>query len=402
MTGMHRTACAVLLAVAVAAGQDPISYIRDRVAEVTARTPNYTCLETIQRRSYANRYKDSLIVDRLRLEVAVVEGREQFSWPGGGRLDPQELQEVAGRGVTKNGDFSGFLSCIFASDSASYRLVSEQAPASRGTRYDYQVLRENSRYTVTANGISARVGFHGSFWVDPETLDLRRVEISADNLPPELQRSSADLAIDYALVAVGTGRFLLPKATEVRVVTDAGLENRTITDFSGCRQFLAESSISFEERPLEQTKKKDDVADELPAGLSLDADLTSPINRLTASTGDAVEAELRREARTRSGLILPKGAVLEGRIVMLERHGINRPYDLLMLRFAALRIGGRRMRLQASTTAGIRGGAGPIGYRTMGRSDTTGPMVFWGGFMELAKGFGLTLRTEAVPRGQSE
>lgn len=392
-----------LAAGAAGGGQDPISQIRFQVAERMARIPNYTCLETIDRRWYAGTYAGSQVLDRMRFEVAVVESAEQFAWPGGGPLDIRERQEVLGRGLTKTGDFAGFVGAIFATDGATYRLAGQQAIGTRpAIRYDYRVPQAASRYTITQNGVTVAVAFHGSFWVDPESLDLMRVELEADNIPPAFKRASAKVAIDYALIAVGAGSFLLPQLTDVRVVTDRKLENRATTRFSECHQFLAESSISFEEQSVEQAAKQHEAGTVLPAGMMIEAALSAPIVRRTAATGDLVKAEIRKEVKIRDGVVVPKGAIAEGRTVLLETRGSQQPTDALAVRFTRLRFGTSEIGLRARVVhcgTGYRGGfagilppGGLVYY-----SDLPAAMHFWGGFLELPKGLALTLETEAVP-----
>lgn len=394
----------LVLAVAVArCGEDPIARIRARAAERTERTPNYTCLETIDRRWYADESPASEVVDRMRLEVAVIDGKEQFSWPGGSRFDNSELQEVLGRGLTKTGDFSAFVSSIFGAHSVAFTLAGERtAPIRRAVRYDYRVPQATSRYAVTANGQTALVGFHGSFWVDPETLDVTRVELQADDIPPALKWSSVRLATDYGLAEVGAGRFLLPQATEARVVTDHGLESRTRTRFSNCRQFLAESSISFEERTAEQAAKESDADVLLPPGVILEVELAAPIERRIAAIGDRIEAKLVNAVKADVGIPIPKGAAVEGRILRLETRSPERPCDLLALRFTRLRFGAKQVRLRASVIQFTIRRPDPLGSphwaENVVRPVAPGnPMVFWGGFLALPKGFGLRLLTEVVP-----
>jgi hypothetical protein len=390
------------LAAGVAAGRDdPISQIRFKVAERTARIPNYTCLETIERSWYASDYAGSLIRDRMRFEVSVVEGSEQFAWPGGGPLDVHERQIILGRGLTKTGDFAGFVGAIFGTDSAAYTRVGEEAIGARRTiRYNYRVPQASSRYTITQNGVTVAVGFHGSFWVDPETLDLTRVELDADTIPAAFKRRSVKIAIDYGLVAVGTGDFLLPQLTDVSTVTDRKLENRTTTRFSQCRQFLAESSISFEEKSVDQAAKPDEARTALPPGMILEATLATPIVRKTAATGDLVQAEVRKEVKTRNGVVVPQGAIVEGRIVLLEARGSTEPADALAVRFTKVRFGTSEVSLRARLVGcgvGYRGGY--IASRWAGGANyisSQATMLFWGGFQELSQGLPLMIETEAV------
>ena len=391
------------LAAGVAAGSDdPISKIRFKVAERTARIPNYTCLETIERSWYASDVPGSLIRDRMRFEVSVVEGIEQFAWPGGGPLDIYERQIILGRGLTKTGDFAGFLSAIFAPDAATFTPVGEETIGGRrAIRYDYCVPQERSRYTITQNGVSAGVGFHGSFWADPETLDLTRVELDADKIPREFKRRSVKIGIDYGLVAVGTGNFLLPQLTDASTVTDRKMENRTTTRFSQCRQFLAESSISFEEKSVDQAAKPNEARAALPAGTILEATLATPILRKTAAIGDLVQAEVRKEIRSRNGVVVPQGAIVEGRIVLLEARGSRQPADALAVRFTKVRFGTSEVSLRARLVGcGAEYHGGFVGPRWAGGAryvNSQATMLFWGGFQALSPGLALTLETDAVP-----
>ena len=379
---------------AAASGEDQIARIRARVAETTARIPNYTCLETIERRWYTDEFAEDRVADRVRIEVAVVDGKEQFSWPGGIPLDARELEEILRRGVSKSGDFSGFLSGVFVSNFATYTLVGEQAGAiRRSVRYDYRVPAQ-AGYLLNRDAAQAVVAYHGSFWVDPETLDLMRLEIEGDDITPKLKMSSAKLAIDYERVAVGAGTFLLPRATDVRMAGTSGLEDRAVARFTGCRQFLAESSLSFDDRPVAPAPIDNDPGAELPAGLNLDVVLAAPIVRKTAAVGDVVQAELRKEVKTKGGVMVPKGAVVDGRIVTLETHGSAQSADLLGLRFTRIRFGAKQVRLRAAV---VKCGAGYRAVAGLQPWAEDGLLVSQGGFLALPKGLGLTLQTEAVP-----
>ena len=379
---------------AAASGEDQIARIRARVAETTARIPNYTCLETIERRWYTDEFAEDRVADRVRIEVAVVDGKEQFSWPGGIPLDARELEEILRRGVSKSGDFSGFLSGVFVSNFATYTLVGEQAGAiRRSVRYDYRVPAQ-AGYLLNRDAAVAVVAYHGSFWVDPETLDLMRLEIEGDDIPPKLKMSSAKLAIDYERVAVGAGTFLLPRATDVRMAGTSGLEDRAVARFTGCRQFLAESSLSFDDRPVAPAPIDNDPGAELPAGLNLDVVLAAPIVRKTAAVGDVVQAELRKEVKTKGGVMVPKGAVVDGRIVTLETHGSAQSADFLRLRFTRIRFGAKQVRLRATV---IKCGAGYRAVAGLRPWAEDGLLVSQGGFQELPKGLELALQTQAVP-----
>ena len=59
------------------------------------------------------------------------------------------------------------------------------------------------------------VGFHGSFYADPVTLDVRRVEVVAEDIPAELGVTAAETTVDYGRLRIGDEEFLLPVESEL-------------------------------------------------------------------------------------------------------------------------------------------------------------------------------------------
>src|SRR5438045_2730322 len=64
-----------------------LAQIKAKMADNLARLPNYTCLQTIERSHRDARKKRFERQDLVRLEVALVGGRERFAWPGANRID---------------------------------------------------------------------------------------------------------------------------------------------------------------------------------------------------------------------------------------------------------------------------------------------------------------------------
>ena len=54
------------------------------------------------------------------------------------------------------------------------------------TIFEYPARRGG--YRLRVNDREAVVGFHGSFYADPVTLDVRRMEVVAEDIPAELRR----------------------------------------------------------------------------------------------------------------------------------------------------------------------------------------------------------------------
>src|SRR5581483_3540644 len=84
-----------------------------------ARQPDYTCLETVERteQSGANR---SRVEDTLRLEVALVEGKEMFAWPGSRQFEDRELRDLVSTGMFGNGNFAVYARILFLTNLAVF------------------------------------------------------------------------------------------------------------------------------------------------------------------------------------------------------------------------------------------------------------------------------------------
>src|SRR5215472_16191853 len=123
----------------------------------------------------------------LRLEVALVDGKELFSWPGAGRFEDRGIGEIVGRGAAiGNGSFATHARSVFLSHAPKFTYVGAATlNGRRAIRYDYRIAQMLSGYQIHVGDHQAFVAYHGSFWVDADSLDLIRLDVRADDLPPE-------------------------------------------------------------------------------------------------------------------------------------------------------------------------------------------------------------------------
>lgn len=306
---------------ALPADLDLLSRIKIKTAENLSRLPNYTCLETIERSQHLPASRKFEPVDTVRLEVALVEGKEAFGWPGGDKISETEITNLVG-GTIGNGFFGLFLKSVFGGSGPTFGYVGDTTlDDRRAIKFDYFVSLLNSGYHLRVPPREALVAYHGSFWVEPETLDLRRLELIADAIPPYLGISAAASAMDYARVEIGGSEFLLPRSSELNMTDLSGVEKRNWTRFTACRQFTGESVLSFGDVPASAPEAQSPAARaiELPKEFEADFSLETPIDSATSAVGDVVKAKLQREIRVQRQAVIPKGAELAGRISRLER-----------------------------------------------------------------------------------
>lgn len=304
-----------------------LTQIRTRMLFNLQHQPNYTCVETIERSSRAKATDKLKVVDTLRLEVALVDGREMFGWPGAKKFFDFDVTRMVTNGAIGTGDFSTHARALFATSVATFHFRGEEDfHGKKAIRFDYKVPQRLSRYNIRVASASAIVGYHGWFYADPQTLDVDRIEVLADELPPELLLSSAEDQIDYAVTRIGEGDFLLPSESQLSLVDLNGGEDHNHTRFTSCRQFTGESVLTFADAPPEKPGDRSEAPSiptrefDLPEGLEVRLTLTGQIDLETAAMGDPVHARVEREVKKNGEVVIPKGALATGRITRLEKH----------------------------------------------------------------------------------
>jgi len=368
------------------AQQDPMQLlvqIRHRVADRLSHIPRYLCTETVDRTTRApdpfysrgkvescaslvaaqqNRKSKMklLTADRLRLDVAIIDNNESYSWVGEDRFQDQSLSELVRVGSTSTGAFGSFLNAIFMSEGASYEYKGEsQRQGRRALEYAFAVPLWRTSYVVANQAVSRRTPYSGTFAVDAQTLDLLRLEIHADSLAPELQMCELTTTLDYTQVRMNNLDFLLPSEADSLVINTNGHESLNRTIFSGCHQFMGESKLIFDasaaaasanSQPLTQSIK-------IPSGLTLSIAMAQVIDPAKDAAGDVVKGVLKKPlSLPASGVTIPKGTELSGRICELLTLRGEDIMDLEFgIRWESMEFGGAKQPLDLSVESAVPG-----------------------------------------------
>src|SRR5450756_567881 len=109
------------------------------------------------------------LVDMLRLEVALVDDRELFAWPGSKKFGDTELRHMVSGGAIGNGNFALHARAVFMGNGPVFTFRGEdKLEGRRALRFDFKVSLLNSGYRIRVNDQEAVVAYHGSFWADPD------------------------------------------------------------------------------------------------------------------------------------------------------------------------------------------------------------------------------------------
>lgn len=296
--------------------------IRAHMGEVLRSVPNYTCIETMERTRRVGPAHRFQMEDTLRLEVALVEGKEMFAWPGSKKFENDDLRNLISTGTYGNGAFALFARAVFMGNAPTFVYRGEEPINGRNlVRYDFRVTQITSGYQIRVQDHEATVAYHGSFWADPQTLDAARLEVVADDIPPILDLAYSSDRIDFARARIGQEDFLLPSESELEMRQPSGLESRNFVRFSACRQYTGESVLRFDDVTADgDNPKPPDEEIVLPMGLELRVSLLDDIDPATVAGGDEVHASLINDLKEKGKILAAKGSVVVGRITRLERY----------------------------------------------------------------------------------
>lgn len=285
-----------------------LARIRNVVSENLARLPDFTCVQTIERSQREPGTKRYRFVDNIRLEVALVEGKELYAWPGSPKFEEQDLRDMVGGGAIGTGDFALHAKSIYLAGSARFTYQGIEELRGRKVHvYHYRVPLAESRYIMRIEKAEGPVGYQGHVYNDAETLEMARIEIHIDEIPGYLPLKEGHKVLDYAPVVIGGVRHVLPVSMEMTLVALNGGESRNRAVFSGCKQYQGESRLVFEEPP-EQPAPAAEVEWTLPADLEVRLRLAGGLDLSKAAMGDPVAFEVTRDAQRAGQVWLKKGA----------------------------------------------------------------------------------------------
>jgi hypothetical protein len=324
-----------------------LSRAKQHMREVLLRQPNYTCQMSIERSRRRNPRRAFELVDQLRLEVALIDGKETFSWPGARKFDDRELRDMVG-GTSSTGSYAGQARTLFLSTVPRFTYLGPRAEAGGRTlhawRFDVAQLHSGYKLTVadkSGNMQEAVVGYHGEILIEEASLDLVKLSYTAEEIPPHLGiRSTAD-TISYERLKIGDLEYLLPVMSDLNITDLDGATSRNRTRFHNCRQYSGESLISFDEPPAEgaPAASPPQPIPPLPPGLTMEADLAEAIVH-PITVGAPIEFILSRPARRKGVTYLPKQAIVHGRLIRGGALPGRVPVTFFTLQFEQIEVNG--------------------------------------------------------------
>jgi hypothetical protein len=306
----------VLLAVMAGAGvqTDNVSspdrlleQIKQRAIEDLASVPNYVCVDSIERSLWIPAERQFRRLDRVHFEIAHVEGADRFSWIGDSTFQSKTPSSMVG-GAGFGGDFSENRALVFKSNAT--KIVY----AGRGTidgqpalHFDYD--HPGRALGVTSDNQSGWAAARGSFWIDAETLDLLQLNIEGYDIPSNLALQSISDDTRYRRVLIGKRIALLARSSDFHLTLMDGTGRRNASVFSNCREYTAESTLTFSPSPAVPVPPPTVEHSQVPPGLQLQLVLDKTFDVNEAAVGEPILADV---LKGEGGI--PRGAHVYGRV----------------------------------------------------------------------------------------
>jgi hypothetical protein len=327
--------------------EEVLAKARGNMLDRTERLPNYTCVQTVDRkyfkpakpafpvpscnelsaRSNEKNYHLKLeATDRLRLDVKVSNGTEIGAWAGAGNFGDGNVMKLI-QGPFGTGGFGTFLTDIFAGSSVAFHFEGEESLDHRKLfRYRFQIARDASHYMVHSGSEWIATGYSGMVWIDLNSFELRRLLVQASELAEETGACESNSSVEYAQTRIGTGDFLLPQRSALHFLMRDTTESDVATTYSRCRQFLGEARLVTAPSAVAAELPPTPATTVIPADLVVPLTLAQPIDTNTAAAGDVVVATVSEPVRDpkSSEVVIPVRSIVRGRVLRME-HSLGPP-----------------------------------------------------------------------------
>src|SRR5580700_8372322 len=241
---------AYLACVTGALAQLPVRKIRQKMADSLNSTPDFICSVSIERTERMG--KEHLTgLPALHLDAGIINGKELYALPStdGDQALLRKVLALYGRAGT--GSFAMYARAVFFTAAATFYDGPEETKDGRTlSRLDFAMPREVSHYALLVAGQPMELGYSGSIWTDPRNLEVARLFLQADAIPPDVGIKAVTQTIEYGHTSIRGFSQLVPVASDLTLQELSGRELRITEHFSDCQAHLPKSGEQLVENEL--------------------------------------------------------------------------------------------------------------------------------------------------------
>jgi hypothetical protein len=213
--------------------------------EFVAGLPNYACQQFTTRYVSEGRVTDWKARDVVSADLIFDNGAERYEHIAINGKTPKEAIEKTGSWST--GEFGSMLADIVAYSNAVVKHTKDTQVSGRAAGvFNFEVGQPNSHWTLWVPSQFVRPAYRGTLWIDKNTARVLRIEQQGRDLPKEFPLDTAESAIDFEFVRLGTQEFLLPTHAEsLECFRGTSACSRNVIEFRNYHKYAGESTITF-------------------------------------------------------------------------------------------------------------------------------------------------------------
>jgi hypothetical protein len=224
-----------------------IERARNAAADFLTGLPNYVCQQFTTRYGSEGRPANWRPQDVVSAEVVYEDGKERYQKLAiNGKPVKGAIEDT---GSWSTGEFASILADILSpSTHANFKAVGEREISGQTTmKYDFDVQRVYSHWTVSVAAQSVRPAYQGSVWIDKKSGRVLRIELQAVRLPQDFPNDTVETAVDYGWVNLGVDKFLLPtRAETLACFRGTSACSRNVVEFRTYKKFTGKSDIIYQ------------------------------------------------------------------------------------------------------------------------------------------------------------
>ena len=202
--------------------------------------PNLICQQTTRRLVRAHGTEDWKPKDSI-VEVLTYMNHEEDRRVVGGEVNhvQQSPKDLTGKGMYSNGEFGVALSNIFKPESKAEFTWKDPGSLHGEVEevLEYRIAQENAPFVLTASNVSAKVGYHGSIYIDRATHGVMSITMITDEVPKKFPILKTAILVNYDYVTINDHDYLLPASAQVITKVTGDLLSRNDITYSNYRRF---------------------------------------------------------------------------------------------------------------------------------------------------------------------
>jgi hypothetical protein len=224
-----------------------LDQVREYALDYDRKLPDFICAQITRRFYDPTGLEFWSAADTITAKLTYFENKEEkkVMMMNGKYLD---LDYDKLGGATSTGEFGSLLREVFEPTSNA-TFTWERWATLRGRRmyvFSYRVPRAYSKWKLSYERVLEDTpGYRGLIYVDRDSVQVMRITLEAEDIPPSFPIQAAMTKLDYDYQDISGSQFLLPLRSEMRMRSGKTLVKNEV-EFRMYRKFGADATITFD------------------------------------------------------------------------------------------------------------------------------------------------------------